>query len=280
MSSAAAIFTAWVLVILIEIAAGRFLEKENTKLRDVVIEIFSTTNVFLISVPLVILAGATLAAYLFPAQAGALEALPFWTFWLLFMIGDDMMQYWWHRASHTFPFLYNLHRVHHDADYLNVRITYRNGIFYYLPMPSLWITGLLVFLGGGEVYAVYAVAKSIVIIGAHSSVHWDEPLYKIKWLSPLMWLVERTISTPATHSAHHGRHKSDGVTHYKGNFSNFFFLWDVLFGTAKITRDYPAKYGVENLNDVSGAQLLLWPLVGGKSGSVEQAKTPPVVPAE
>lgn len=279
MESAAIILVAWLIVVLLEILAGRFLEKENTKTRDVIIEVFSTANVFFISVPLVILAGASLAAYLFPAQANALAGLPFWAFWLLFMVGDDMMQYWWHRASHSFPMLYNLHRVHHDADYLNVRITYRNGLFYYLPMPSLWITGLLVYLGGGEVYAIYAVGKSLVIIGAHSSVHWDEPLYKIKWLSPLMWLVERTISTPATHSAHHGRHKSDGVTNYKGNFGNFFFLWDVIFGTAKITRRYPPEYGVENLNEVSGAQLLLWPLVGGSTGTVE-TKPAPLKPAE
>lgn len=279
MESAAIIFVAWLIVILLEVLAGRFLEKENTKTRDVFIEIFSTANVFFISVPLVVLAGASLASYLFPAQADALADLPFWAFWLLFMVGDDMMQYWWHRASHTFPTLYNLHRVHHDADYLNVRITYRNGLFYYLPMPSLWITGLLIYLGGGEVYAFYAVGKSIVIIGAHSSVHWDEPLYKIKWLSPLMWVVERTISTPATHSAHHGRHKSDGVTNYKGNFGNFFFLWDVIFGTAKITRRYPPEFGVENINEVSGAQLMLWPLVGASQGTVE-TKPLPMKPAE
>lgn len=280
MTGALAIIGAWLAVILIEILAGRFFEKENTKTRDVIIEIFSTVNVFFLSVPLVIVAGSSLAAFLFPANAGVLSGLPIWAMFVLFMIGDDMLQYWWHRASHTFPLLYNLHRVHHDADYLNVRITYRNGLFYYLPMPSLWVTGLLVYLGLGEVYAFYVVAKSLVIIGAHSSVHWDEPLYKIRWLSPLMWIVERVISTPATHSAHHGRHKSDGVTHYKGNFSNFFFLWDVIFGTAKITRRYPSEYGVENINQVSGAQLLLWPLVGGAKGTVETPKAEHIAAAE
>ncbi len=269
MTSAATIVLALVAVIFIELMAGRFLEKDKTRMRDVFIEVFSTANVFFLSVPLIIFTGAGLAAALFPDHAGALASLPVWALFGLLMIGDDMLQYWWHRASHTFPVLYNLHRVHHDADYLNVRITYRNGLLYYIPMPSLWVTGLLVYLGAGEVYAFYVVAKSLVIIGAHSSVHWDEPLYKIKWLSPLMWVVERVISTPATHSAHHGRHKSDGVTHYKGNFSNFFFLWDMIFGTAKITRQYPAEYGVENLNEVSGAQLLLWPLVGGRKGTVE-----------
>ncbi len=29
--------------------------------------------------------------------------------------------------------------------------------------------------------------------------------------------------------------------HYKGNFGNLLFFWDVLFGTARITRRYPAR---------------------------------------
>lgn len=256
-------------IILIEIFFGRFMQKEKTKLRDVIMEIVSTGNVFFLTVPAVVILASSIAADLLPEHAGALSHLPAWLMFIMFMIGDDMAQYWWHRASHTFPVLYNLHRVHHDADYLNVRITYRNGIFYYIPMPSLWISALLVYLGLGEVYAFYAVGKSLVIISAHSAVHWDEPLYKIKWLHPVMWVVERVFSTPATHSAHHGRHKSDGVTHYKGNYSNFFFLWDMIFGTAKITRKYPEEYGVENVNPVSGVQLMLWPLVGAFNGTRE-----------
>lgn len=91
-------------------------------------------------------------------------------------------------------------------------------------------------------------------------MRWDEPLYKIKWLSPVKWLVQRTISTPATYSAHYGKHKSDGVTNYKGNFGNLLFFWDVLFGTAKITRRYPDEIGVENLPPISAAEPLAWPL--------------------
>ena len=106
--------------------------------------------------------------------------------------------------------------------------------------------------------APYVIVKQLVIHGAHSDVRWDEPLYTIKWLSLIMWVVERTISTPATHSAHHGKHKADGVTNYKGNFGNLLFFWDVLFGTAKITRRYPTEIGVENLPLISAAEQLAW----------------------
>jgi sterol desaturase/sphingolipid hydroxylase (fatty acid hydroxylase superfamily) len=76
-----------------------------------------------------------------------------------------------------------------------------------------------------------------------------------------MWLVERVISTPATHSAHHGKFASDDATFYKGNYGNLLFFWDVLFGTARITRRYPERMGVEKLEPMSAAEQLFWPLV-------------------
>jgi sterol desaturase/sphingolipid hydroxylase (fatty acid hydroxylase superfamily) len=100
-----------------------------------------------------------------------------------------------------------------------------------------------------------------VIFAAHSSVPWDAKLYRVRALRPLMWLLERTISTPSTHSAHHGLAAADGVTHYKGNYGNLMFLWDVLFGTAKITRRRPQRFGIENLAPVSWQHELFWPLV-------------------
>ena len=243
-----------------------FLHPPGEGPNDAKIEIISTVLLLAVTQPLVLFWAASLAAVIWPAGAGALADLGFGWAFLLFLVGDDMMQYWWHRASHKFPFLYNLHRVHHSGGYMSVRLVYRNNAFYYLFMPSLWISGTLIYLGLGHVYAVFLVIKLTVIYGAHSNIRWDEKLYKIKWLSPVMWVVERTISTPATHFAHHGKHKSDGVTNYKGNYGNLLFFWDVLFGTAKITRRYPPEYGIENLPDVPWTQQLFWPVVGLGNG--------------
>jgi sterol desaturase/sphingolipid hydroxylase (fatty acid hydroxylase superfamily) len=139
-----------------------------------------------------------------------------------------------------------LHRAHHTAHYMSIRVTYRNNFFYYLMMPGLWISGVLIYLGFGTAYLVYIVVKLTVILGAHSAVRWDEPLYRVKALHPFAWIVERTVSTPATHWAHHALTNDDGIGHYKGNFGNLLFVWDVLFGTAKITRRYPAKVGLQD----------------------------------
>ena len=247
--------------VILEILFTRFFSKPGQSRDDAIVEIISTGALILVTQPAALAGGMALGALFAPEFEDALRTWPFLAVFGLFLIFDDLTQYWWHRLSHTLPWLYHLHRPHHNAEYLSVRVVYRNNLFYYLLMPGLWLSGVLIFLGGGWVYSVYIVIKMAVIYGAHSDVRWDAPLYKIKWLSPVMWVVERTISTPATHSAHHGKHADDGVTNYKGNYGNLLFFWDVLFGTAKITRRYPPQMGVENLPDTSAAEQLLWPIV-------------------
>lgn len=258
---AIAILSIFIGFIVLEIIFSRFFSQKNQTRDDAIVEVVGTLMLTIITQPLIIFGGFTVASLLAPNSAGLLENWHFLGVFALFLIFDDMTQYWWHRVSHMVPRLYKLHRPHHNANYLSIRVVYRNNIFYYFLMPGLWFSGALIYLGGAWVYAIYLVIKMTVIFGAHSDIRWDAPLYKIKWLSPIMWLVERTISTPATHSAHHGKHASDGITHYKGNFGNLLFFWDVLFGTAKITRRYPDEMGVENLPDTTAAEQLIWPLV-------------------
>lgn len=46
-----------------------------------------------------------------------------------------------------------------------------------------------------------------------------------------------------------------------------FFIWDVLFGTAKITRQYPHLYGVEGMGKAEWTEQLFWPLIKTKKVS-------------
>jgi sterol desaturase/sphingolipid hydroxylase (fatty acid hydroxylase superfamily) len=80
----------------------------------------------------------------------------------------------------------------------------------------------------------------------------------------MIGLPVRIISTPSTHSGHHGLRKDNPATIYKGNYGNIF----VLFGTAKITRQYPQSYGVEGMQRAEWAEQLFWPLVKNKKPSL------------
>ena len=217
----------------------------NATRDDMKLELFMFLALLAFTQPLIFAITGKLCGLAMPAQRGAWADLPWWAMTALLLVGDDMTQYWWHRLSHS-PLLWPLHRAHHTAHYMSIRITYRNNFFYYLMMPGLWISGVLIYLGLGNAYLIYIVVKLTVILGAHCAVPWDRPLYRIKWLSPLAWLVERTLSTPATHWAHHALTNNDGIGHYRGNFGNLLFFWDVLFGSAKITRRYPAQVGLQD----------------------------------
>jgi sterol desaturase/sphingolipid hydroxylase (fatty acid hydroxylase superfamily) len=227
-----------------EIVSRRYRNTVNATSNDTKLELFMFLSLLAITQPIAILTTSKLGAWLAPQYKGTLADWPWWAMVGILILVDDMTQYWWHRLSHS-PLLWPLHRAHHSAEYMSIRVTFRNNFFYYLMMPGLWFAGALLYLGvGGMVYAMYIVVKLLVILGAHCAWRWDEPLYRIPALRPLMWVLERTISTPATHWAHHAITNEDGIGHYKGNFGNLLFIWDVIFGSAHITRQYPERVGL------------------------------------
>ncbi|MET1219847.1 MAG: sterol desaturase family protein [Glaciecola sp.] len=260
MSYQLAILCVFITFAVIEAYKGSFFRKNNEVSDDGKVEIIGTLVLFGITQPFVLFAAGALAGTLAPEYAGVLAESSILLHVALLLIFDDMMQYWWHRWSHTTRALYNLHRAHHNGKYMSVRIVYRNNVFYYALMPSIWFSGILIYLGLGWTYAFYLVVKLTVIIGAHSEWKWDRFLYANPKLHPIAWVVERVISTPSTHSAHHGLKADDGVTNYKGNYGNLLFFWDVLFGTAKITRQYPEQYGIEGMFRANWVEQLVWPL--------------------
>lgn len=249
-------------LLLLELARGRFLKSTATA-DDRVVEVFSTLTVPLVVAPTIIVSTYMLLDWTMPEHKGAWVHLPTGAMVLIILVGDDMAQYWWHRLSHSVPFLFNFHRAHHEGRYISVRVAYRNGVFYYAFMPTIWISAALIYLGLGPVFVVYSLFKALVIFGAHCAVPWDAFLYRHHWLSPVAWVIERTISTPSTHYAHHGMDSADGVTNYNGNYGNLLFFWDVLFGTARITRRYPTEFGIAGEQRATFSRQLFFPLFRG-----------------
>jgi sterol desaturase/sphingolipid hydroxylase (fatty acid hydroxylase superfamily) len=243
---------------LFEMGAGRFLFRRLSSRKDVIIDVICTTALPALVLPLVLWCSTELAQWALPATQDQFEDWPWWAMFGTLLVADDLTQYGWHRLSHT-SWLYPLHRAHHSASYLSVRVVYRNNVVYYALMPGLWLSGLLLHWGFLSVYVIYMPLKMLVIISAHASVRWDTYLLRWRVTRPLMWVLERLISTPTTHAAHHGLHEDDGVTHYRGNYGNFLFLWDIIFGSAKITRRRPESYGIEGLAPIPWYRELLWP---------------------
>ena len=246
-----------------EAIGGLYLDDKRSK-NDFTIELIS-----LISLPTLIQPGIFLfilwfMGASFPGLEDYYLTSSLWWHIVAFLILDDLTQYWWHRLSHVNKKMWKLHRPHHVVEEMGVLVTYRNAVLYYAFMPGIWFSAVLIYLGMGYVYLFYLPIKLIVILLAHSETKWDKFLYRYKILSPLAWIIERTISTPSTHFAHHGLTAEDGVSHPNGNYGNLLFFWDIIFGTAKITRKYPSKFGAWNQLKEPWYVQLFFPIISSK----------------
>jgi sterol desaturase/sphingolipid hydroxylase (fatty acid hydroxylase superfamily) len=254
-----------ILVILgiIESFGGLYFNDKRSK-DDLTIELISLTVLPTLIQPAILLFVLFVMDLWFPIYEDFFINTFFLWHVLAFTILDDLTQYLWHRLSHENPFMWKLHRPHHVVEEMGVLVTYRNAVLYYAFMPGIWFSALLIYLGMIEVYLYYLPIKMAVILLAHSEIRWDRFLYKYKILHPLAWIVERTISTPCTHYAHHGLTSEDGVSNPNGNYGNLLFFWDVLFGTAKITRKYPKRFGAWNKMKEPWYVQLLFPIIRSK----------------
>ncbi len=230
---------------ILEVISG-YLHRTQRKSDDWIQELGGFLTLSLAIKPLIVGSAYFLGTQFFGATQGVLNAMSLWITLPVFLLVDDFLQYWYHRSAHEYPFLWKLHRAHHQAEEMGFFISYRNAGLYYLLMPNIWWVGIFTFLGGGLAVAAGLVMKQLVIIGSHSTVTWDSIFYENKFLSPFMTVIERIIITPAFHHAHHGKSKLDGVSDPNGNFGNMFSIWDQLFGTAVFTRQFPKEYGLMN----------------------------------
>jgi sterol desaturase/sphingolipid hydroxylase (fatty acid hydroxylase superfamily) len=214
----------------------------------------------LITGPAIALFTTKALPFLLPGLRGQFSWVPFMWGFLIICIADDLTQYWYHRLHHQIPWLWRFHRTHHSASYMGMAMASRQNLWYTIFFSQIYVTAALVYLGLGASAAVALVIKSVITTLAHSSIPWDKPLYKFRVLHPAAWVLERLISTPATHHAHHADTTDDGVGYYKGNFGNMFFLWDVIFGTAHISRLYPSSYGISHYAGDPWQAQFLWPV--------------------
>lgn len=248
---------------IIEAIGGLYFNDKRTK-NDFAIEGLSLITLPTLIQPAILLTVFFIMGIGFPELENYFLDTSIWWHIVAFLVLDDMSQYWWHRFSHVNATMWKLHRPHHVVEEMGVMVTYRNATLYYALMPGIWFSGVLIYLGMGKAYLIYLPIKLVFILLAHSETRWDRFLFKYKLLHPIAWVLERTITLPSTHYAHHGLTAEDGVSHPNGNFGNLLFFWDVLFGTAKITRKYPTRFGAWNQMKEPWYVQLLFPLVKSK----------------
>ena len=269
-------FSVLVLVLgVLEFSFGLYKKRWNTNEKWVDIACFTIPK--LVVKPLVAYYSLLALPALLPTLKNTFDWVPFLWGCAIIAVADDLTQYWYHRLHHQVPWLWRFHRTHHSASYMGMAMASRQNIIYTLFFSQTYLTAALVYLGLGIPAIVVKGIKGTITTLAHSSIPWDKPFYQYKILHPLAWILERTISTPATHHAHHAATTDDGVGYYKGNFGNMFFWWDIIFGTAHISRQYPKAYGISHYEGDQWYAQLAWPLFKSKVAGSELAADGPIV---
>lgn len=145
----------------------------------------------------------------------------------LFVLLDDFLYYWMHRAMHENRWLLkHVHAVHHQ---LRTPSAIGGNHFHWI---ELALTAGLALVGPvlleSHVYVVYAwiVLRQLEAADGHTG-------YDFPW-DPLHWLP--LYEGAAYHDFHHSR--------FKGNYAGFLPVWDRVFGTyAKGYLEYRAARG-------------------------------------
>jgi sterol desaturase/sphingolipid hydroxylase (fatty acid hydroxylase superfamily) len=174
-------------------------------------------------------------------------------FWLSYLVFFDFLYYWFHRAQHTFSWMWRYHMVHHSDENISCSAFVRHHW-----LEELWRYGfmtaplILMFgdIGGMPFWAVMLLV--IFAVGMHLNT------------STRFGVLESLIITPHYHRIHHSIEEK----HYNQNFGAFLQLWDFLFKTRylPVKGEFP-RTGIVDFNEKYFPALLLpIPLIPKKSG--------------
>lgn len=146
-------------------------------------------------------------------EGGLCTNWPWWVQLSFMVLSNEVVAYFFHRACHTFSFLWKFHAIHHSSEQLDWLAAVRfhpleivmSRSLKYLPLAFVGFSfgpfGLFLFFDTLQGYFIHANLR-----------------FRLKWLS---WLVV----TPQFHHWHHSLEVTDK------NFGGLLPWLDLLFGT-------------------------------------------------
>jgi sterol desaturase/sphingolipid hydroxylase (fatty acid hydroxylase superfamily) len=163
-----------------------------------------------------------IAAYAAQAHLGLFRmwAPPFWVQMVLGIVAIDFVEYWRHRFSHTVPWIWTIHRLHHTDPFMDVSTTLRNHPFHWIVIVPRAV--LIPLLGLSPLtLAVHASLAILVQYFHHSNVRVPAKLEAV---------LNKIIVTPDMHFVHHGCARK----HNDSQYAIILILWDRLFRTLAV----------------------------------------------
>jgi sterol desaturase/sphingolipid hydroxylase (fatty acid hydroxylase superfamily) len=173
-----------------------------------------------------------------------LVELPFWTKLFISVALYDITAYWIHRATHQFPLLWRLHRVHHSDTTMDSSTVFR---FHPIELILVFGVGTIVTAAifGTDVTSLtlYYLILSVFFFFEHANLHYP------RWLNSTLGLI---FVMPDHHRVHHQQDQF----YTDSNYADILIIWDRLFGTFKMMPVEKMKYGLIEFDSESKQSFL------------------------
>jgi len=158
---------------------------------------------------------------------------------VLAFLALDLLLYVWHRASHSFDYLWMFHRVHHNDPSLNVSTGFRVHVVELFIIHVLKAV-LIIVMGMNQMMVLTnELVMTLFIMFHHTNISFKGE----KWLG-LMVIV------PYLHRTHHSKER----TEHDSNYGAVLSVWDHLFGT--LSELEPAEIGIKGSSPMDFVNLL------------------------
>ncbi|HEX3674924.1 MAG TPA: sterol desaturase family protein [Rhizomicrobium sp.] len=172
---------------------------------------------------------------------------------------DDLLYYWWHRASHRVRWLWADHVQHHSSQHYNLSTALRQ------PLTGAFTPG---FLFGVPLFVMGFPVSMLAFVHGLNLIYqfWihTEAIGKCP-----AWF-EAVFNTPSHHRAHH----ATNARYLDTNYAGVFIVWDRLFGTFVPEEEAdPPRYGiVKNLATFNPVRIAAHEWVG-IAGDLKRARS-------
>lgn len=186
----------------------------------------NTVNIILFAAGIIILrivfplGLAKVADHIISNEWGLLQLhnLSFWPQIIITLLIFDFFIYWQHRFSHSIPFFWRFHHVHHSDKEMDMTtgIRFHPGEIFFSGLYKVAL--LFIFSPGVIAYLIYETCLSAFALFNHSNIGLPKKLDTA---------LRAVLATPDFHSPHHSPERK----YTDSNFGNILSFWDYLFKT-------------------------------------------------
>ena len=141
-----------------------------------------------------------------------------WLEIIISLVVLDAFDYFWHRANHSYSFLWRFHKAHHSDTEMDVSTALRFHPGELILSSVAKATWVVVWGPSAIAWFVFEALVSLCAQFHHSNIDFPDTLEK-----PLAMI----LVTPRFHTSHHIVERRYG----HANFSTIFSFWDVLFAS-------------------------------------------------